>query len=84
MIDDETINCWRINYGLDARTPEEAFRWWHEHMNGMAPAGAVAALGICLQEIFKIKAAAENILFKLEKSATITDADIRWLREAIK
>jgi len=33
---------------------------------------------------FRLQAAAENILFKLEKSATITDADIRWLREAIK
>ena len=31
-----------------------------------------------------VQAAAENILFKWEKSATITDADIRWLREAIK
>ena len=84
MIDKETINTWRINYGLDKRTPEEAQRWWDENLNGMAPAGAVAALGICLQEIFKIKADAENILFKWEKSATITDADIRWLREAIK
>ena len=84
MIDKETINTWRINYGLDKRTPEEAQRWWSYQQNGMAPAGAVAALGLCLQEIFNLQAAAENILFKWEKSATITDADIRWLREAIK
>lgn len=51
MIDTELIQCWKINYGLDKRTPEEAARWWSENLNGMAPAGAVAALGFCIKEI---------------------------------
>lgn len=57
MIDTDMIRCWRINYGLDIRTPEEAMRWWHEHNNGMAPAGAVAALGLCLNEIERLRSA---------------------------
>lgn len=48
MIDAETIRVWRINYGLDTRTPEQAGRWWSGEMHGCAPAGAVAALGLCL------------------------------------
>lgn len=57
MIDAETIRVWRINYGLDTRTPEEAMRWWAREMHGCAPAGAVAALGICLNEIERLYAA---------------------------
>lgn len=57
MIDAETIRCWRINYGLDTRTPEEAMRWWSTHRDGMAPAGAVAALGLCLQERDRLRSA---------------------------
>ncbi len=55
-LDDETINCWKINYGLDKRTPEEAMRWWFNACNSMAPAGAVAALGLALEEIERLKA----------------------------
>ncbi len=51
MIDADIIACWRINYGLDSRGPEHAARWWHEMNDGKAPAGAVAALGLCLEEI---------------------------------
>jgi hypothetical protein len=46
MITDEMINRWRINYGLDNRSPDEAARWWNENLNGMSPAGAVAALAV--------------------------------------
>ena len=56
MIDAETINCWKLNYGLDNRTPADAMRWWHDNDNGRAPAGAVAALGLCLDEIEALKA----------------------------
>lgn len=33
---------------------------------------------------FRLQAAAHNILFKWEKSATITNADIQWLKESLK
>ena len=56
MIDAETINCWKLNYGLDNRTPADAVQWWHDNDNGRAPAGAVAALGLCLDEIEALKA----------------------------
>ena len=56
MIDHDTIKCWRINYGLDKRTPEEAMRWWNANCDGMAPAGAVAALGLALDEIERLLA----------------------------
>ena len=55
MIDDETIRCWKINYGLDKRTPDEAMRWWFDGLNGKAPAGAIAALGLALEEIERLK-----------------------------
>jgi len=55
MIDAETIRVWRINYGLDTRTPAEAMRWWDARMSS-APAGAVAALGHCLDEIERLYA----------------------------
>lgn len=53
-IDANTINCWRINYGLNDKSPEEAMRWWDERLNGMAPAGAVAALGLALDELARL------------------------------
>jgi hypothetical protein len=55
MVTKEMIKCCRINYKLDDRTYDEAFRWWHDKMNGMAPAGAVAALGLCLDEIERLR-----------------------------
>ena len=47
----DLIATWRTNYGLDRRTPEEAMRWWSDNNIGQAPAGAVAALGLCLEAI---------------------------------
>jgi hypothetical protein len=57
MIDDEMICGWRINYGLDEKSPEDAMRWWNDAMDGRAPAGAVAALGLALNEIERLRAA---------------------------
>ena len=56
MISEEMIDCWRINYGLDTRSPEDAGRWWNDNNAGMAPAGAVAALGIVLDELERMRA----------------------------
>jgi len=55
MISDETIECWKINYGLDTRNPMDAAKWWSDNFNGMAPAGAVAALGCAIIEIERIQ-----------------------------
>ncbi len=56
MIDDETINRWRANYGLVERNPIQASQFWEMTNGGMAPAGAVAALGICLDELAEMQA----------------------------
>lgn len=50
-VDQATIDGWRINYGLDKRTPAEAAQWWSDKLGGLAPAGAVAALGVALDEL---------------------------------
>lgn len=55
-IDQATINTWRINYGLDKRTPAQAAQWWHDNCQGLAPPGCVAALGIALDEIEALRA----------------------------
>ncbi len=56
MIDDETINRWRANYGLVERNPIQAAQFWEMTNSGMAPSGAVAALGICLDELAEMHA----------------------------
>ena len=56
QIDATMLSDWRINYGLDTRTPAEAMRWWYDRMDGKAPAGAVAALGLCIDEIDRLRA----------------------------
>ena len=55
MLDDETIRTWKANYKLDTMTPAGAMTWWYVNNNGMAPAGAVAALGLALEEIERLK-----------------------------
>ena len=50
MITPDMIETWRINYGLDTRSPEDAARWWADRYDGLAPAGAVAAFGYLLKE----------------------------------
>jgi hypothetical protein len=51
IITAEMVHNWRINYGLDVRSPRQAAAWWSEQFKGFAPAGAVAALGLCLEKI---------------------------------
>jgi predicted DNA-binding transcriptional regulator AlpA len=58
------IACWQVNYGLDTRTPADAMRYWDERCNGMAPAGAVAALGLCIDEIERLRS--ERLAFAQE------------------
>ena len=53
----QTIEHWRVNYGLDQLTPQQAAGYWKTRCAGMAPAGAVAALGLCLQEIAEVSGA---------------------------
>lgn len=59
-ITEDMIACWRVNYGLDKMTPADAMRWWEKSFNGSAPAGAVAALGLCLAEIDALRAELEE------------------------
>lgn len=70
MIDAETIRTWRINYGLDTRTPEQAMRWWSGEMHGCAPAGAVAALGLCIDELERLRAALVAAMEIVQKERT--------------
>ena len=55
------VECWRINYGLNERSPSDAMRWWTDNNGGMAPAGAVAALGLLLQEREELAAEVERV-----------------------
>jgi hypothetical protein len=64
-LDKETINCWKINYGLDDKTPGEAANWWSDRLDGKAPAGAVAALGVALDEIARVTAERDETAAKL-------------------
>ena len=50
VITDDMVATWKVNYGLDTRGPAEAMKWWADAMDGKAPAGAVAALGLLLEE----------------------------------
>lgn len=61
-VDQATIDGWRVNYGLDKRTPREAVQWWSDNLGGFAPAGAVAALGVALDELDALRAAIEAAL----------------------
>jgi hypothetical protein len=63
-VDEKLISDWRINYGLDTRSPADAMRWWHDHMDGKCPAGAVAALGLCIDEIERLRS--ERLAFAQE------------------
>ena len=59
-ITQEMVDCWRANYGLDTRSPVDAARYWSDACAGMAPAGAVAALGLLLQERDALRKEAER------------------------
>jgi hypothetical protein len=87
VIDHDMIACWKVNYGLDTRTPADAMRYWDERCNGMAPAGAVAALGLCIDEIERLRSerlafAAECDDLRTELAEARRDAErYRWLRD---
>ena len=56
LITSQMLSDWRANYGLDKRTPIKAMHWWQDNMDGKAPAGVVAALGLCINEIERLTA----------------------------
>jgi hypothetical protein len=84
-LDKETINCWKINYGLDDKTPGEAANWWSDRLDGKAPAGAVAALGVALDEIARVTAERDEMAAKLAavKAAWGTGRTVRLVQDAI-
>jgi len=55
MIDDHTIKCWTINYGLDKDTADLHALW-----KTGAPFGAVLALKAAVDEIKRLRAEAEK------------------------
>lgn len=63
----QTIEHWRVNYGLDQLTPQQAAGYWKTRCAGMAPAGAVAALGLCLQEIAALERERDEARAKVER-----------------
>jgi hypothetical protein len=69
-ITQDMIDCWRVNYGLGDRTPEDAARWWEETPRGMAPSGAVAALGLLMQEREAMARDAERYRFMINHLCT--------------
>jgi hypothetical protein len=72
----EMVKCWRINYGLDTRTPEEAGRWWHDGLQGKSPAGAVAALGLALQKVDKVMAENKRLRKQIREMVDANKFDI--------
>lgn len=60
LITSQMLSDWRANYGLDKRTPIKAMHWWQDNMDGKAPAGVVAALGLCINEIERLTAEVER------------------------
>jgi hypothetical protein len=60
MIDQKMIDCWRISYGLDTRSPADAAKWWGDMVCGLVPAGCVAALGLALNELEGLRKEAER------------------------
>lgn len=56
---DETISCWKINYGLADKTPQQAAEWWRHAAGGSdiaAPVGAILALAAAIEQIEKLRA----------------------------
>lgn len=65
LITSQMLSDWRANYGLDKRTPIKAMHWWQDNMDGKAPAGVVAALGLCINEIERLTAELETERMRL-------------------
>lgn len=82
QIDDKMLSDWRINYGLDTRTPAEAMRWWYDRMDGKAPAGAVAALGLCIDELERLQADAER--YRWLRGDSCPNHSSRWTQWEVR
>lgn len=80
-VDQATIDCWRVNYGLDKRTPAEAAKWWGDNLRGLAPSGCVAALGVALEELDALRTEnavlAEQVRALWQALAKVLDAGNR-------
>ena len=77
-ITQDMIDCWRANYELTDKSPADAMRYWHDKHDGMAPAGAVAALGLLLEEREALREAlnvAGGALFRLSPACIEDDED---------
>lgn len=79
LITSQMLSDWRANYGLDKRTPIKAMHWWQDNMDGMAPAGVVAALGLCINEIERLTAERDELRRQLAE-AELDAQRYRWLR----
>ena len=55
MIDDDTLECWTINYGLE-KDPKDLYAIWQRG----APPGAAMALKAAVDEIKRLRAEAEK------------------------
>ncbi|MGL4651467.1 MAG: hypothetical protein ACRC1H_18825 [Caldilineaceae bacterium] len=81
-ITQDVIDCWRINYGLDKRSPAEAAKWWSERHDGLAPSGAVAALGAALDEIDRLRADIHSCHPACKRAGCVNERLRAALREA--
>lgn len=79
LITSQMLSDWRANYGLDKRTPIKAMHWWQDNMDGKAPAGVVAALGLCINEIERLTAERDELRRQLTE-AELDAQRYRWLR----
>jgi len=79
LITSQMLSDWRANYGLDKRTPIKAMHWWQDNMDGKAPAGVVAALGLCINEIERLTAERDELRRQLAE-AEMDAQRYRWLR----
>ena len=75
LITSQMLSDWRTNYGLDKRTPIKAMHWWQDNMDGMAPAGVVAALGLCINEIERLTAELETERMRLAACGVVALAN---------
>ncbi len=79
LITSQMLSDWRANYGLDKRTPIKAMHWWQDNMDGKAPAGVVAALGLCINEIERLTAERDELRRQFAE-AEQEALRYRWLR----
>ena len=83
----EMVEVWKSNYGLAYNSPEDAMRWWEKATKGWAPAGAVAALGLCLIEIERLQRAltvTKGAVEMLDKMDDDAQTEVERLRALLK